>query len=116
MEVRMLNTQKIEIFRMQAEICKTLSDPKRLMIVHELREGELSVGQLGARLELPQANVSQHLAILRKRGIVSTRREGTTVYYCLASCKIGEACDMVRSVLSEQLAGNLALSQILANR
>lgn len=112
----MLSPQKIEIFKMQAEICKTLSDPKRLMIVHELREGELSVGQLGTRLELPQANVSQHLAILRKRGIVDTRREGTTVFYRLASCKIGEACDMVRSVLSEQLSSNQALSQILAGK
>lgn len=111
----MLSPQKLEIFRMQAEICKTLSDPKRLMIVHELREGELSVGQLGTRLELPQANVSQHLAILRKRGIVNTRREGTTVFYCLASCKIGEACDMVRSVLNEQLSGNRELAQIIGN-
>ncbi len=101
---------------MQADICKTLSDPKRLMLVHELREGELSVGQLGTRLELPQANVSQHLAILRKRGIVSTRREGTTVFYSLASCKIGEACDMVRSVLSEQLSGKQTLSQMLDNK
>jgi ArsR family transcriptional regulator len=100
---------------MQAEICKTLSDHKRLMIVHELREGELSVGQVGARLELPQANVSQHLAILRKRGIVSTRREGTTVYYSLASCKIGEACDMVRGVLTEQLSNNQELAQLLSN-
>jgi ArsR family transcriptional regulator len=84
------------------------------MIVHELREGELSVGQLGTRLGLAQANVSQHLAILRKRGIVATRREGTTVFYNLASCKIGEACDMVRSVLNEQLSGTRALSKILA--
>ena len=98
---------------MQADICKTLSDTKRLMLVHELRDGELSVGQLGARLELPQANVSQHLAILRKRGIVSTRREGTTVYYSLASRKIGEACDLVRGVLNEQLTHSHELAQML---
>jgi len=98
---------------MQADICKTLSDTKRLMLVHELRDGELSVGQLGTRLELPQANVSQHLAILRKRGIVTTRRDGTTVYYSLASRKIGEACDLVRSVLSEQLSSNNELVKML---
>ena len=109
----MVSQQKIELFKMQAEICKTLSDAKRLMIVHELRDGELSVGQLGARLELPQANVSQHLAILRKRGIVSTRREGTSVFYRLASHKIGEACDLVRSVLSEQLSSTGELAQLL---
>ena len=109
----MISQQKQQLFKMQAEICKTMSDPKRLMIVHELRDGELSVGQLGTRLELPQANVSQHLAILRKRGIVNTRRDGTTVYYSLASCKIGEACDMVREVLNEQLASTSALAQLL---
>jgi DNA-binding transcriptional ArsR family regulator len=109
----LISQQKLQLFKMQADICKTLSDPKRLMLVHELRDGELSVGQLGTRLELPQANVSQHLAILRKRGIVSTRREGTTVFYTLASCKIGEACDMVRSVLSEQLSGNNELVKML---
>ena len=109
----MISQAKQQIFKMQAEICKTMSDPKRLMIVHELRQGELSVGQLGAQLELPQANVSQHLAILRKRGIVNTRREGTTVYYSLASCKIGEACDMVQDVLSEQLSSTSELAQLL---
>jgi len=111
----LISPQKQQLFKMQAEICKTMSDPKRLMIVHELRDGELSVGQLGARLELPQANVSQHLAILRKRGIVNTRREGTTVFYSLASCKIGEACDMVREVLNEQLSSTSELAQLLSN-
>ena len=111
----MISPQKQQLFKMQAEICKTMSDPKRLMIVHELRDGELSVGQLGARRELPQANVSQHLAILRKRGIVNTRREGTTVFYSLASCKIGEACDMVREVLNEQLSSTSELAQLLSN-
>jgi DNA-binding transcriptional ArsR family regulator len=109
----MISQQKQQLFKMQADICKTLSDPKRLMIVHELRDGELSVGQLGTNLELPQANVSQHLAILRKRGIVSTRRDGTTVYYSLASNKIGDACDMVRSVLNEQLASSRDLAVLL---
>jgi len=113
MEVTLISQQKLQLFKMQADICKTLSDTKRLMLVHELRDGELSVGQLGTRLELPQANVSQHLAILRKRGIVSTRRKGTTVYYSLASRKIGEACDLVRSVLNEQLSSNNELVQML---
>jgi DNA-binding transcriptional ArsR family regulator len=96
----------ILLFGLQAEICKTLAYPKRLMIIHQLREGEMSVGQLASGLNLPQANVSQHLAILRERGIVSTRRDGTTIYYSLISPKIGEACDLVQGVLQEQLAGN----------
>jgi DNA-binding transcriptional ArsR family regulator len=108
-----LNEKRLQLFKMQADICKTMSDPKRLMIVHELREGEMSVGQLATRLELPQANVSQHLSILRKRGIVATRREGTTVHYSLSGNKIAEACDMVRSVLAEQLEKSKALAGLL---
>ena len=99
-----------QFFRLQSEICKTLADPKRLMILHALRDGEMSVGQIVSRLGLAQANVSQHLAIMRERGIVDTRREGTSIYYRLASPKIGEACDLVQQLLEEQLKGNRILA------
>jgi len=104
---------RLQLFKMQADICKTMADPKRLMIVHELREGELSVGELASRLELPQANISQHLSLMRKRGIVTTRRDGTTIFYSLASRKIAEACDIVQCVLAEQLEGNRKLASLL---
>jgi ArsR family transcriptional regulator len=74
------------------------------------------VGQLVASLGLPQSNVSQHLAILRERGIVTTRRKGTTIYYSLANPKIGEACDLVREVLADQLSQNQALAKSLGRR
>ena len=111
----MIESSKAQIFKLQAEICKTLADPKRLMILHELREREMSVGQLVSNLGLPQANVSQHLAILRERGVVTTRRQGATIYYSLSNHKIGEACDLVRGVLEEQLASNQVLSQLLGS-
>ncbi len=106
---------KMLLLKLQAEICKTLAHPKRLMIIHQLREGEMSVGQLASGLDLPQANVSQHLAMLRERGIVSTRREGTTIYYSLISPKISEACDLVQGVLQEQLVGNRVLAGSLGS-
>ncbi len=112
----MSEESKILLFKHQASICKTLADAKRLMILHELRDGEMSVGQLTSSLELPQSNVSQHLAILRERGIVTTRREGTTIYYKLASPKIGEACDLVREVLADQLSQNQVLVKSLGRR
>ena len=93
----------VRLFEMQAEICKTLAQPKRLMLVHELRTGERPVWQLASNLGISQPNVSQHLSIMRRRGIVVTRREGTTVYYSLASPRIGEACDLVYGFLTEQL-------------
>ena len=112
----MIDESQMEVFRLQAEICKTLADVKRLMIIHELRNGEKSVGQLVSELGVPQANVSQHLAILRERGIVSTRREGTSIYYSLANPKIGQACDMVQEVLADQLARNQVLARSLGER
>ncbi len=92
-----------KIFDLQADICKTLAQPKRLMIIHELRNGEKSVGELASGIGISQPNVSQHLSILRKRGILVTRREGTTVYYSLASPIIGDACDLVHGFLTEQM-------------
>ncbi len=112
----MIDESMAQLFQHQASICKTLADPKRLMILHELRDGEASVGQLVSNLGLPQANVSQHLAILRERGIVTTRRKGTTIYYSLANPKIGEACDLVREVLADQLSQNQALARSLGRR
>jgi len=112
----MIDESKIQLFQHQASICKTLADAKRLMILHELRDGEMSVGQLTSGLGLPQSNVSQHLAILRERGIVTTRRDGTTIYYKLANPKIGEACDLVREVLADQLSQNQVLVRSLGRR
>ena len=106
----MIDESQLDLFRMQAEICKTLSDVKRLMIIHELRDGEKSVGQLVSALGVPQANVSQHLAILRERGIVATRREGTSIFYSLTSPRIGQACDLVQDFITDRLAGNRALA------
>ncbi len=106
---------KAQLFKLQADICKTLADPTRLMILHELRQGEKSVGQLVTALGIPQTNVSRHLAVLRDRDIVSTRREKTCIFYSLANPKIGEACDLVRGVLESHLAGDRVLAGSLAS-
>lgn len=92
-----------EVFELHAEVCKTLANPKRLEIIYALKDGELSVGEIVDRLKLPKANVSQHLAVMRQRGIVTTRREGTNIYYRIASPKIVEACRLMREVLLEQI-------------
>jgi DNA-binding transcriptional ArsR family regulator len=112
----MFDQNMIELFRLQAEICKTLADPNRLMILHMLRDGEKSVGELVAGMEVPQSNVSRHLAVLRERSLVETRREGTTIYYRLAHENIGAACDMVQHVLKTKLERDHALVSSLVGR
>ena len=109
----MIDEHAAQLFKLQAGICKTLADSTRLMILNELKRGEMSVGQLMLSLGLPQTNVSRHLAVLRERDVVTTRRDGTTIYYNLASPKIAEACELVREVLEGQLRRNQRLASSL---
>jgi len=92
-----------QVFNMHAEVCKTLANPKRLEIIYALKEGELSVGELVKRLGISKANVSQHLAVLRQRRVVTARREGVNIYYRISNPKIVKACALMREVLVEQL-------------
>jgi len=98
------------IFELHASICRTLAHPKRLEILNLLRLGELSVSEIAEQMGISLANVSQHLAMLRDKRVVLTRREGVNVYYQISNPKIVQACDLMREVLSEELArsGELA--------
>ncbi len=91
-----------EISELHARVCKAIADVKRLLIINELRDGPRSVGELAAALDIPQANASQHLAILRDRGVVTARRSGSNIYYALASPKIVEAIDLLYAFMVER--------------
>lgn len=91
------------LFELHAEVCKTLSSPVRLRILNELQDGEVTVGALAKKLGIRQAHVSQHLAVLRQRGVVKTRRDGANIYYGISNPKIVKACSLIREVLLEQL-------------
>jgi len=92
-----------QVYELHAEVCKTLANPKRIEIINLLRGGELSVAGLLKKTGLLKANLSQHLAVMRSKGIVLTRKEGLAVYYRIANPKIVKACDLMREVLFEQM-------------
>ncbi|MFQ5871438.1 MAG: ArsR/SmtB family transcription factor [Candidatus Geothermarchaeales archaeon] len=92
-----------ELFRLHAELCKTLGNPTRLRIIEALREGEKTVTELTEIVGAKQANVSQHLAILRQNAVVADRRQGLNVYYGVANPKMVQACNLIREVLLERL-------------
>lgn len=104
------------LFELHAEVCKIFSNPKRLQIIEALRDKELTVSEIVGRLRVPKANVSQHLAVLRQKKVVVTRREGLNVYYRIASPKIIQACDLMRQVLIEQLEEGERLAKRLKRR
>lgn len=93
-----------ELYQLHASVCKGFADPKRLILINALRDGERSVGELCEVTQIQQANASQHLAILKSKGLVSSRRDGQRVYYKVTSPKINEALDLLREVMAEQLA------------
>ena len=101
----------VKIFELHAALCETLANPVRLRILSLLKEGEMSVNELARQLGIPQANVSQHLSVLRERNVLSTRREGVSIYYRIAYPKIIKACELVREVLFEQIAESRQLVQ-----
>ena len=104
------------LFALHAEVCKAMANPTRLKVLNALHRGEQSVQVLAKTLKLRKANLSQHLAVLRQRGIVATRREGLNVYYRCANPKMLKACDMLREVFLEQLAGGGRLMEQAGRR
>jgi len=95
-----------KIYELHAEMCKVFSNPTRLEILNLLRGSEMSVTELIQKTGLSQANISQHLAIMKHNGIVIARREGKNIHYRIAYPKIVKAFDIIREVLAERLREN----------
>lgn len=109
----MITTAQVNkrIFELHAELCKTLANPTRLEILSLLRDGEMSVSEVTTLTGMRQATISQHLAMLRQRRVVSTRKDGVNIFYKIAHPKIIKACDIIREVLFEQIAEMERLAQ-----
>jgi rhodanese-related sulfurtransferase/DNA-binding transcriptional ArsR family regulator len=93
-----------------AEVARALSSGRRAEIVDLLAQGERSVEQVAGELDQSVANTSHHLRALARAGLLTTRREGTRVYYSLASDRVGELWTAVRKVAEAHLAGLDALA------
>ena len=85
-------------YQRTAVVGKALADPKRLCVLESLSAGELSVSELAGRVACQVPNMSQHLAVLRSAGLVTTRREGSTVFYRLTDPKVLEAYQLLQSI------------------
>lgn len=94
----------IEIFERQARICKAFAHPARLQILDLLGHGELGVSKLQEALGLSKTGISQHLAILKSAGVLSTRRNGKQVLCYLTIPEVKQACQLIRKVLEAQIA------------
>ncbi len=92
-----------ELCRLQAEFCKGMAHPKRIFILNLLEHGEKTVNELVGLTGMKQSNLSQHLSVLRRLGLLQTRRDGPNVRYSISDRRIVEACDLVRLTIGERL-------------
>lgn len=88
----MLDTMR----QFKAGIFQALGHPTRVAIVEQLRHGEMTVGRLCEKVGVEQANASQHLAVLRNKYVVDTRKEGNQIFYRLRNPLLGDVLEKMR--------------------
>jgi DNA-binding transcriptional ArsR family regulator len=97
------------LYQLKAEFFKTLGHPVRIRVLELLSIREHAVSELLAEIEIEPANLSQQLAVLRRAGLVRTRREGSAVYYSITSPRVSELLVVARSILTGVLSGQVEL-------
>lgn len=102
------------IYALKAEFFRGLGHPVRVRILQLLRDGELSVGALQVELELDSSGTSQHLAALRKQGLVTSRKDGTSVYYSVKDDRTLMLLQLAKTIISSNLEENRQLLDELA--
>lgn len=95
--------------QIKAGIFQALAHPTRVGMMEILRSGEMSVGQLCEKVGVEQANASQHLAVLRNKHLVETRKEGNLIFYRLRDPRLGKLLEMLREYVSDHLSEALAM-------
>lgn len=98
-------TAKDALFDGFAEVAKALASGRRAEIVDLLDQGERSVDEMAEEIGQSVANTSHHLRAMARAGLLSTRRNGTRIYYRLASPRVGELWSALRDVAAEHVAG-----------
>ncbi len=104
------------VYALKADFFRVLGHPARVRVLQLLRSGELSVGALQEALELDSSGTSQHLAALRKQGLVVSRKEGTSVYYRVADPRTLELLELAKQIIAATLEHNMALLDDLAEQ
>jgi len=97
------------IYAVKAEFFRVLGHPARVRILELLRDGEKSVGELQAELRLDSSGTSQHLGVLRRQGVLESRKEGTSVYYRMRDPRTSELLEVARQILTSSLEATQAL-------
>jgi DNA-binding transcriptional ArsR family regulator len=97
------------LYQLKAEFFKTLGHPARIRVLELLGQREHAVSELPPEVGVEATNLSQHLAVLRRTGLVVTRKDGAAVYYSLTSPRVAELLAVARGILTEVLSEQMGL-------
>jgi ArsR family transcriptional regulator len=106
---RMARATAPPIYRLKAEFFRVLGHPARVRVLELLRDGERSVGDLQDALGLDSSGTSQHLAAMRRQGLLESRRAGTNVFYTVRDPRLFQLLEVARQVLTSHLEERSAL-------
>ncbi len=101
------------LYQLKAEFFKTLGHPARIRVLELLSQREHAVSEMLPEVGIEPANLSQQLAVLRRAGLVTTRKEGSNVFYSLTSPHVAELLAVARSILTGVLSGQIELLEDL---
>jgi len=105
-----------KIYMMHAEMCKVFTSPVRLELLDILRNGKKSVSELVQLIGLNQANISQHLQIMKDKGIVKTEKKGNYVFYSIVNPKVSKAFGIMKEIMMDQLAESEKLYKTITKK
>jgi DNA-binding transcriptional ArsR family regulator len=97
-----MDDQMLGLAEQQAEICKVFGNVNRIMILWVLGSQEMSVGDIAAEIDMSLQNASQHLRLMKDRGILTSRRKGQAIYYRIADHELMEGCRILQHTLQAQ--------------
>jgi DNA-binding transcriptional ArsR family regulator len=97
-----VNREELELFQKHAETCCIFCNQRRLMIMWALGDGEKSVGEIARELDLSPQAISQHLRLMKDRGVVASTRRGRQIFYRMANPKFLAAHRIIQSALKEK--------------
>ncbi|GAA0628070.1 metalloregulator ArsR/SmtB family transcription factor [Kutzneria viridogrisea] len=106
---------KTPLYQVKAEFFKTLGHPVRIRVLELLSQREHAVAEMLPEVGVEPANLSQQLAVLRRAGLVTTRKEGSSVYYSLTSPRVAELLRVAREILTGVLSDQIQLLEDLTN-
>ncbi|MBK6792747.1 MAG: winged helix-turn-helix transcriptional regulator [Anaerolineales bacterium] len=108
-EAMQINSLKLEVTQLQANMCSAFTDPTRILIIYVLHEKPCNVTELANLIGIPQPTASRHLKVLRDHGLVQTSRNGATITYSLVDDRLIQSLEILRTVLHDTITSKANL-------